>query len=224
MLLWRYFLLCSVLSVWPPVALSGRGSEQECWQKRFFSDACDQLCAASQHENNRQQRSQCYYSQKKISQQHNLLILDSHRTDVNMGRKRARRTPKTIVAETKPGRRWTHGWLSWLWWWWDLTKKLRLNWFWEELKTENKIPLPGKASSTLMGLLVPGWALILTLVWWVLISRSSIIEPLFMKYTWSISSTIWYWDSHLIGPPRWRCAKWWNSGRRWWSKGKLLKN
>ena len=59
------FLLCSVLSVWPPVALSGRGSEQECWQKRFFSDACDQLCAASQHENNRQQRWKCYYAQKK---------------------------------------------------------------------------------------------------------------------------------------------------------------
>ena len=46
---------------------------------------------------------------KKISQQHDLLKLDLHRTDVNMGRKRARRTPKPISAETKPGRRLTHG-------------------------------------------------------------------------------------------------------------------
>ena len=46
--------------------------------------------------------------------------------DVNLGRKRARRTPKPIVAETKPGRRWKFQKIFW-WIWWTLKVPFKLN-------------------------------------------------------------------------------------------------
>ena len=89
--------------------------------------------------------------------------------DVNMGRKRARRTPKPIVAETKPGRRW------------KISRKYSDNTLVNMISIEsifqtkfiakynfyNFFIYPGKASLTHLDPLEwgLGWASILTLAW-----------------------------------------------------------